>query len=86
MIWLLILSPIIVILCIYLGKVTVKTELENVDHTKILTSNVKSTGRLNGSFYTETTFMLYYKDGTHKAVTIRNGTSEYDQYMSKLEG
>lgn len=62
------------------------TKMKNtVLKTKILATNPHHTGRMNGYFYTETTFMVYFKDGTHKAVTIKNGTSEYDLYMSKLE-
>lgn len=62
------------------------TKMNNtVLRTKILTSNPRHTGRMNGMFYIETTFMVYYKDGTHKAKTIKNGTPEYDLYMSKLE-
>lgn len=62
------------------------TKIKNtVLKTKILTSNPHHTGRMNGMFYIETTFMVYYKDGTHTAKTIRNGTPEYDLYMSKLE-
>lgn len=63
---------------------TMKTN-NTVLRTKILTSNPRHTGRMNGMFYIETTFMVYYKDGTHKAKTIKNGTPEYDLYMSKLE-
>lgn len=68
------------------GKKTVSKNAEQIVRTKILTSTPHSTGRMNGSFYTETTFMLYMKDGSHKAVTVKNGTMEYDSYMSKLEG
>lgn len=63
---------------------TAKTK-NTVLKTKILATNSHHTCRMNGYFYTETTFMVYFKDGTHKAVTIKNGTSEYDLYMSKLE-
>ena len=59
---------------------------EQVERTKILAVTQQHTGRLNGYFYTETTFMLYYRDGRHKAVTVRNGSSEYNLYMGKLEG
>ena len=68
------------------SKKTVSKNAEQIVRTKILTSTPHSTGRMNGSFYIETTFMLYYKDGSHKAVTVKNGTMEYDSYMSKLEG
>ena len=59
---------------------------EQVERTKILAVTQQHTGRLNGYFYTETTFMVYYRDGRHNAVTIRNGTPEYNIYMGKLEG
>lgn len=68
------------------GKKTVSKNAERIVRTQILTSAPHSTGRLNGSFYVETTFMLYMEDGSHKAVTVKNGTMEYDSYMSKLEG
>ena len=75
-----------VLLSLVLGERTIKRNVEKISKTKILTTAPHYTGRLNGSFYTETTFMLYYHDGTHKAVTDKNGTSEYNHYMSKLEG
>lgn len=59
---------------------------EQVERTKILAVTQQHTGRLNGYFYTETTFMVYYRDGRHKAVTVRNGGPDYDIYMGKLEG
>jgi len=32
-----------------------------------------------------TTFMVYYKDGTHKAETVENNTTRYQIYMDRLE-
>ena len=51
--------------------------------TKILNRNKKFIS--NRKYYHETTFMIYYTDGTHTAQTIENGTGLYDNYMSKLE-
>ena len=59
---------------------------EKVVRTKILAVNQQHSGRMNGYFYTVTTFMLYYRDGSHKAVTIRNDSPDYDIYMGKLDG
>lgn len=86
MIWLIVLAIASVLFAVYASKATSKKEAEKIVKTKILTSNPHYTGRLNGSFYTETTFMVYYTDNTHKAITVKNGTIEYDSYMSKLEG
>ena len=62
-----------------------RREIEgSVKRTKILAVNQRHSGRMNGYFYTETTFMLYYRDGRHKAVTVRNGSSEYNLYMGKF--
>lgn len=67
------------------GGATVKKEAARITKTKLLTSNPRSTNRMNGRFYTETTFMVYYSDGTHKTVTVKNDTMEYKSYMDKLE-
>lgn len=75
-----------VVLALVAGRISLNKESETILRTKILSENLRYTGRLNGSFYTETTFMLYYTDGSHKAVTVKNGTMEYNSYMSKLEG
>ena len=74
-----------VLRAIFLGNAAVKKEAARITKTKLLTSNPRSTGRMNGSFYTETTFMVYYSDGTHKTVTVKNDTMEYKSYMDKLE-
>ena len=84
--FLIILSLCVVIVAILAGKKTVEKKAQEIERTKILASTPHSTGRLNGTFYTETTFMLYYKNGTHKAATVRNGSIEYNSYMGKLEG
>lgn len=64
-----------------------RREIEgSVNRTKILAVNQRHSGRMNGYFYTVTTFMLYYNNGTRKAVTVRNDSPEYDIYMGKLEG
>lgn len=75
-----------VLFAILAGNKTVEKQAKRIEKTKILASAPHSTGRLNGTFYTETTFMIYYSDGTHKAVTVKNDTMEYKSYMSKLEG
>lgn len=82
MIFLLIFGACLVGVCMKID--TTKTK-NTVLKTKILTTNPRHTGRMNGMFYMETTFMVYYRDGTHKAKTIKNGTAEYDLYMSMLE-
>ena len=51
--------------------------------TKVLSRNKKFIS--NRKYYHETTFMIYYTDGTHTAQTIEDGTGLYDSYMSKLE-
>lgn len=76
---------IVVLLAIIASKKTVERDGEMIERTKVVSTNPHSTGRMNGSFYIETTFMLYMKDGSKKAVTVKNGTMEYDNYMSKLE-
>ncbi len=75
-----------VLLAIIAGNKTVEKQAKRIEKTKILASAPHCTGRLNGTFYTETTFMVYYSDGTHKTVTVKNDTMEYKSYMSKLEG
>ena len=82
MIFLLVFGVSMVLILIKIDTTRTKNK---VLKTKILATNPHHTGRTNGYFYTETTFMVYFKDGTHKAVTIKNGTSEYDLYMSMLE-
>lgn len=72
-------------LAIFAGKKTVERDGEKIEKTKMVSTNPHPTGRINGSFYVETTFMLYMKDGSKRAVTVKNGTMEYDNYMSKLE-
>lgn len=84
--WAILCGIFVVVFALIAGKKTVSKNAEQIVRTKILTSAPHSTGRMNGSFYTETTFMLYMKDGSHKTVTVKNGTMEYDSYMSKLEG
>ena len=84
--WVLIVGVTIVLLiAVIAGKKTVERDGEKIEKTKVVSTNPHSTGRMNGSFYIETTFMLYMKDGSKKAVTVKNGTMEYDNYMSKLE-
>ena len=84
--WALIIGvTIVVLLAIIASKKTVERDGEKIERTKVVSTNPDSTGRMNGSFYIETTFMLYMKDGSKKAVTVKNGTMEYDNYMSKLE-
>lgn len=84
--WVLIVGvTIVLLLAVIAGKKTVERDGEKIEKTKVVSTNPHSTGRINGSFYIETTFMLYMKDGSKKAVTVKNGTMEYDNYMSKLE-
>ena len=84
--WLLIIGvTIVLLLAVIAAKKTVERDGEKIKKTKVVSTNPHSTGRMNGSFYIETTFMLYMKDGSKKAVTVKNGTMEYDNYMSKLE-
>ncbi|MDO4384916.1 MAG: hypothetical protein Q4E18_02835 [Clostridia bacterium] len=56
-----------------------------IEKTKIITTTRHSTGGLRSRTYTMTTFMVYYKDGTKKAVTVSPGTFAYNTYMSKLD-
>lgn len=84
--WAIVGGVFVIVFGIIAGKATVTVNAREIEKTKILASNPHPTGSMNRSFYIETTFMLYYKDGSHKAVTVRNGTMEYDSYMSKLEG
>lgn len=84
--WLLIIGvTIVVLLAVIAAKKTVERDGEKIEKTKVVSTNPHPTGRMNGSFYIETTFMLYMKDGSKKAVTVKNGTMEYDNYISKLE-
>lgn len=84
--WVLIVGvTIVLLLAVIAGKKTVERDGEKIEKTKVVSTNPHSTGRMNGSFYIETTFMLYMKDGSIKAVTVKNGTMEYDNYLSKLE-
>lgn len=84
--WALIIGvTIVVLLAMIASKKTVERDGEKIERTKVVSTNPRSTGRMNGSFYIETTFMLYMKDGSKKAVTVKNGTMEYNNYMSKLE-
>ena len=76
---------IAMVFAVIASKKTVERDGEKIIKTKLISSNPRSTGRMNGSFYTETTFMLYMKDGSHKTVTVKNDTMEYKSYMSKLE-
>ena len=76
---------IVVLLAMIASKKTVERDGEKIERTKVVSTNPHSTGRMNGSFYIETTFMLYMKDGSKKAVTVKNGTMEYNNYISKLE-
>lgn len=39
----------------------------------------------NRKYYSETTFMITYQDGTRRAMTVRDGTEKFDHYMSFLE-
>ena len=80
-----ILTIVGVMFAICAGGATVKKEATRITKTKLLTSNPHYTGRMNGRFYTETTFIIYYSDGTHKTVTVKNDTMEYKSYMDKLE-
>lgn len=85
-IWVVVVLAIVgVLFSICAGDLTVKKKAIQITKTKLLTSNPHYTGRANGSFYTETTFMVYYSDGTHKTVTVKNSTTEYKSYMDKLE-
>ena len=61
-------------------------EYKRIEYTKVITMNRRdyTTATRNGYYY-ETTFMLYFPDGSHKAVTVRNDSLMYDQYMSKLK-
>ena len=63
-----------------------RTEQQRIDHvvkTKLITTNIRHNRCCE---YIETTFMLYYKDGTHEAKTIdTNNRRLYDAYMSKIE-
>jgi len=85
LIWAFVVSSIAIGLAIFAGKKTVEKDGEKIEKTKMISTNPHSTGRMNGSFYLETTFMLYMKDGTRKTVTVKNDTVEYKSYMSKLE-
>lgn len=56
---------------------------DKVVKTKLITTTIRHE---HGYEYSEATFMLYYKDGTHEAKTIdTNNRLLYDAYMSKLE-
>ena len=54
-----------------------------VAKTVILSKNRRYMNKRH--YYHETTFMVYYVNGTHEAHTIENGTKEYDRFMSKLD-
>ena len=85
LIWGLLLGIIAIVFAIFASKKTIDRDAEKIVKTKLVSTNPHSTGRRDGRFYTETTFMLYMKDGSHKAVTVKNDTMEYKSYMSKLE-
>ena len=56
---------------------------DKVVKTKLITTTIRHE---HGCEYSEATFMLYYKDGTHEAKTIdTNNRRLYDAYMSKIE-
>lgn len=83
--WGLVCGIIAIGFAIIAGKKTVDRDAEEIVKTKLISSNPHPTGRRDGRFYMETTFMLYMKNGGHKAVTVKNDTMEYKSYMSKLE-
>lgn len=58
------------------------------DVTKTKMINVRQTGAsgiVNQTFLYETTFIVYYKDGTHTVETVSNNSAKYRDYLKKLE-
>jgi len=82
-----VISAIGVAVAVALANRDLQKEMNNIEKTKLLTTNIRSE-RSFSRYYErcEATFMVYYKDGTHEAKTIDTSDRKtYDAYMSKLE-
>ena len=59
---------------------------DDIVRTKIINVNkTGASGAVSRSFSYETTFVIYYKDGTHIGKTVMNGGREYKEYLKRLE-
>ena len=78
-----ILGAIVGAIVIYFDYVN---EEDKIRKTKIIDTRVTGiTGTVNRYIKRETTFVVYYKDGTHKIVKVMNGGMEYKMYLKYLE-
>lgn len=72
---------------VFMGAMGVvpKDHKSSIRYTEIVDRRYHSTGAFNTGYGTRTIFMIYYEDGTHKAVEVADGTSRYDYYLSYLK-
>ncbi len=82
-----VISTIGVAVAVALGSHDLRKQMDRIEKTKILTTNIRSESSFRRHYERcEVTFMVYYKDGTHEAKTIDTSDRKtYDAYMSKLE-
>ena len=74
------------IVCAILIWVDSVNEESKILKTKILkTDTVGTVGIIHTRICRETTFVVYYKDGTHKIVTEATGNMGYKMYLKYLE-
>ena len=72
-------------ICFYKQEKQNAKAANTIERTKILSKTSELYNERTGKFTGQTTFMLYFYNGTQKTVTVENGSKMYDEYMYKLK-
>lgn len=54
---------------------------DNVEEACILSVRERYSGGLFGQYYTEVTFMVYYKNGRHRKISVSRNDPDFEELM-----